>query len=299
MKSKKGVYIGVDGGGTKAAFCLSINGETSYHKIDKSVNPNDVGYESSYQTIVSGITEVLAKNPLSVSPDSVFVGVAGGSDKLYREFLTQSLAHAFPKAVIGVSHDGENILYAAFPDCDGAIIICGTGSSCFVKTGESVFRIGGYSVFDLDGNGYEMGKRAISHALKCVDGREREGILCKKIKEFCGGDCLLDLERLLKLPVTQIAALAKLVFESASLGDQYAEGIIESSAKYLAGYVARAGEFFNSDFNVCVAGGVGTNPYMLKKLKAAISNPRANVFPLKKDPVLGALYKAALQAKKS
>ena len=37
-------------------------------------------------------------------------------------------------------------------------------SSCFYKR-EQIVRIGGYSLFDLDGNSYEIGRRAIAHGL--------------------------------------------------------------------------------------------------------------------------------------
>ncbi|NCA68319.1 MAG: hypothetical protein EOM87_09710, partial [Clostridia bacterium] len=248
------IYIGADGGGTKIAYCIEIMGKPFYSRKEHSVNPNDIGFEKSAYLVTEGMLELCITN--GIKPEDVngiFAGIAGASTADYKNILKSYLDKAFVNSANGVSHDGENILYAAFPDTDGVIVICGTGSSCFFKKGDNIHRIGGYSVFDLDGNGYEIGKRAIAHALKCVDGREKRGILCDKIDTLCGGSCLDDLKRLLSLPIKKIASFAPAVFEAAEEGDIYADAIIDSTAEYIACCIDRASENFDNVCPVCIA----------------------------------------------
>ncbi|MDD4125519.1 MAG: BadF/BadG/BcrA/BcrD ATPase family protein, partial [Eubacteriales bacterium] len=209
--------------------------------------------------------------------------------------LKANLDKAFLNSANGVSHDGENILYAAFPDTDGVIVICGTGSSCFYKKGDMIHRIGGYSVFDLDGNGYEIGRRAVAHALKCADGREKRGVLCEKIDALCGGSCLNDLKRLLSLPIKKIAAFAPAVFDSAEEGDVYANAIIDGTASYIAACIDNAALSFDGICPVCIAGSIGTHRITLEKIKNKV-NGKAVINALSVDPVIGAVYKAGLIA---
>jgi N-acetylglucosamine kinase-like BadF-type ATPase len=292
-----GIFIGADGGGTKIAYCLDVCGKLFNIRKEHSVNPNDVGYEKSAALVTEEMLELCSSN--GVKPEDingVFAGIAGASTADYKSILKAHLDKAFINSVNGVSHDGENILYAAFPDTDGVIVICGTGSSCFVKKGEGIRRIGGYSLFDLDGNGYEIGRRAVAHALKCVDGREKSGILCEKINKLCNGNCLDDLKRLLALPVKEIASFAPIVFQAAKEGDLYADAIIDSTAEYIAGCIDCASCDFPGTYNVCIAGSVGTDPLTIDKSKNK-TNKNAVISTLSADPVTGAVYKAKKAAR--
>ncbi len=292
----KGIYIGADGGGTKIAYRLDADGMTTALRLEQSVNPNDIGFEKSALIVTEGMLRLCASggvNPAAVN--GIFAGIAGASTADYKALLKACLDRTFVNSVNGVSHDGENILYAAFPDRDGVIVICGTGSSCFYKKGDDIVRIGGYSVFDLDGNGYEIGRRAVAHALKCVDGREKRSALSDKLDALCGGSCFKDLKRLLALPVKDIAAFAPAVFEAALEGDPYADAIIDSTAGYIAICINRASESFDGVCPVCVAGSVGTHRLTLEKIKEKV-NKNVAVSALSADPVSGAVHKARLIA---
>lgn len=291
------IYIGADGGGTKILYCLKAGDKSFYLRKDYSVNPNDVGFEESVSRVVGGMAEICYINGIMTEDvRGVFAGIAGGSTANYREILKAGLDKVFISSVNGVSHDGENILYAAFPDTDGVIVICGTGSSCFYKKGNNIFRIGGYSLFDLEGNGYEMGKKAIAHALKCVDGREKRGVLCSLVEIQCGGNCLDNLKKLLSLPIKEIASFAPLVFKAAAENDRYAQNIINSVAEYLAECINHASKTFDGICPVCIAGSIGTHPITLEKLKPKLFE-KVTLTTLTKEPVEGAVYKAKLLSK--
>lgn len=294
--SNTGIYIGADGGGTKITYCLKAGDKAFYLRLDQSVNPNDVGFDKSADLVTAGMVEICSANGISTDKVSgVFAGIAGGSTADYKDVLKSRLDRVFVNSANGVSHDGENILYAAFPDTDGVIVICGTGSSCFYKKGSKIVRIGGYSLFDLDGNGYEIGRRAIAHGLRCVDGRDKRGILCELVEEKCNGTCLDDLKRLLALPVKEVASFAPVVFEAARRGDEYAVSIIDSTAGYLAECINHAAKSFDGVCPVCIAGSIGTDALTLNLLKPKLS-PKVTLSILNANPVDGAVYKAMLLA---
>ncbi|MBO4501201.1 MAG: hypothetical protein J5760_03070 [Clostridia bacterium] len=287
-----GVFLGADGGASKLMLCLSVSGARHYCKLQKGVNPFVSGRGSSVSTIIEAMKDCCARNGVGESEvDGIFAGIAGATEKDYKSELKAALEKTFPNAACGVSHDGENIIYAAFPSSDGAIIICGTGSSCFVHKGGEIFRIGGYGKFDIEGNGCEIGKRAIAHTLKSYDGRAERSVLCEKVEQLAGGNCLEKLDELISLPVKEVASFAKAVFDSARAGDCAALEIIDSSARFLASYADAASRYFEGGFDICTAGSIGTDGIMLSAI-TKYAPSRARIFALGTEPVEGALVKA-------
>ena len=286
-----GVFIGADGGGSKLMLGLAAEGVRSFSRIDRGVNPVVCGIERSAEDITRAMLDLCEREHVSPADvNGVFAGIAGATENDYKSHLKAKLEKAFPNAACGVSHDGENIVYAAFPDTDGAVVICGTGSSCFVHKGGELFRIGGYGAFDLEGNGYELGRRAIAHTLKSYDGRKARGVLCEKVESLAGGNCLEKLSELLALPVSDIARFARAVFESAEEGDEDAKKMLDSTARFLADYIKAASRFFEGRFDVVVAGGIGTNRYIIQAIRKLV--PNVGISALGKDPAEGALVKA-------
>lgn len=291
------VFIGADGGGTKLMLRLEKDGYIIDSRVNAGVNPNDVGYENSAEKVVSSMISLCRENGVDVSDvDGIFAGIAGGSTADYASTLKAKLESVFANSSCGVSHDGENIIYASFPESDGVIVICGTGSSCFVKRNGVIHRIGGYSTFDMNGNGYEIGLRAICHTLKSYDGRAERSYLCSLVEQKAGGNCIDKLKELLALPKKAVADYAILAFEAAKKGDGYADAIIESSARYIAESIHAAKRFFDDRFDVCIAGSIGCDEYMIQKIRRLASDD-ADVSPLEAEPVSGALWKAKQLAK--
>ena len=286
-----GVFIGADGGGSKLMLCLAAEGVRSFSKTERGVNPVVYGSERSAADITRAMLALCEREKISPSDvNGVFAGIAGATENDYRSLLKGKLEKAFPNAACGVSHDGENIVYAAFPDSDGAVVICGTGSSCFVRKGEQLFRIGGYGAFDLEGNGYELGRRAIAHTLKSYDGRAERSVLCEKVESLAGGNCLEKLSFLLALPVSDTARFAAAVFEAAEEGDAYAMQMLDSTARFLADYLKAASRFFDGRFDAVTAGGIGTNQHIIQAIRKLV--PEVGISALGKDPAEGALVKA-------
>ena len=285
--------IGIDGGGSKTDFLLcdlGLNGVARCYY--GSSNPNDIGTVSAAELLTDGVNSLCASAGIEKSEvAAVFAGIAGATSRKNVAVLTEALRKALPCAKAAVLHDGINVLYGAFPDSDGVSVICGTGSSCFVKKGGEIFRIGGYGSLDLCGNGYEIGRAALAHALKTVDGREQEGVMEELLHKKFGNDFLRSLETMLELGKKQTASLAPLVFEAAERGDRSALAIIKTNVEYIVGLIDKAGEKFEGDYGVAIAGGIFKSALAEQMLKANV-NRRAKITKNAADPVFGAAARA-------
>ena len=222
---------------------------------------------------------------------AVFLGVAGGSHAGFCALTNEKLHRLFPNAKTAVSHDAVNIVYAAFPEEDGAAVICGTGCSCYVRKGDVLHRIGGYSIFDVAGNGYEIGKRAVSHALACVDGRAEPDALYALVRDYTGEDLLDALPRLLRSSKTEIARYAPLVFEAERRGSAAAGIILRENIARIAEYINAAARYFDASFPAAIAGGIFRDARAMELLLPMLRCD-CRVSVLTREPVCGAAEKA-------
>ncbi len=287
--------IGIDGGGTKTDFVLcgpAMNG-IARHFAGRS-NPNDIGIANTAALIKSGVCELCAKAGIDRGEvKAAFAGIAGATSRDYARQIERALCEALPNARALALHDGINVLYGAFPEEDGISVICGTGSSCFVKKGRDVIRIGGYGALDLCGNGYEIGRRALAHALKTVDGREKEGIMEALLHEKYGRDFLAALETMLAQSKSEISSLAPLVFEAARRGDAAAKSIIDENIAYIASLINRASAYFEGGCKAALAGGIFKDPLAEETLEKMIPE-RVALVKSGLPPVFGAAARAKL-----
>lgn len=280
--------IGIDGGGSKTDFLLC---DSRYNEICRRIaprsNPFDIGIDAVCALITESINAMLTDSGIDrCDIKAAFAGIAGLTSSNHTKTVASLLKELLPNASTDASHDGINVLYGAFPDSDGVSIICGTGSSCFVKRGREIFRIGGYGKFDLVGNGYEIGKACVAHALKTADGRAVYGIMEKLLAEQLGSDDFVgSLDSVLKMSKNEIAAFAPIVFSACEKGDMAAFEIIDDNMNYIAELINCASRYFESDCKVALAGGIlkssiSMNMLLNKipKTVTLITNERAPVF---------------------
>ena len=168
------LYLGVDGGGTKTEFVLASSCGQVYKRVMKEgCNPNDAGYLNTERIISEGVNEIMAEYP---AIKGVFCGIAGGSTGKYAERLRAMLKRILPTSKIQVMSDAFN-LFALNDEAD-LVVISGTGSAVFAKNGDGFKRIGGWGyLFDKAGSAYDIGRDAISRALKEEDCGEPRSLL--------------------------------------------------------------------------------------------------------------------------
>lgn len=294
----KRYLLGADGGGSKTAFLLAdAEGNPIASCTRGRSNPGDIGYEAMEALLLEGFTSLCRENGVENGDvASVFAGIAGLTSFKMNELLRDKLGSSFPNARCDCSHDGMNVLYGGFPNGeDGAIIICGTGSSCFVKVKGTVYRIGGYGQFDLTGNGYEMGKAAFAHVFRTLDGRDNYGVLASMMDAKFPEGCHKSIFEINGYTKTQFAAFAPVVFAAARENDPAAVAILEQNFAYVGELITTAaGLFEGKPYSVALAGGIFKDPLAMELVAKHIPE-NATLFRLEAEPVTGAIAKAKHQ----
>ncbi|MCB1067445.1 MAG: hypothetical protein KDK56_04600 [Simkania sp.] len=121
---------------------------------------------------------------------------------------------------------------------EGIILIAGTGSICFGKKDEALFRVGGLGrVLGDEGSGYQIGLQALKAALAEEYGWGTPTSLTPALKELFQ---VSDLKTLIpkinlgEMPPSKIASSAPLVFGKAAEQDEIAKEIIDRAAEDLS-----------------------------------------------------------------
>lgn len=233
--------IGIDGGGTKTQAVLTDkHGRVLAQAFTTATNPNDVGVEKSVELVVSLVISLLTQTGVDPAHVSLFAGISGALN--HKENLLSKLGDALPAiGKIDVGSDIVNLMYAELPPGDGACVICGTGSACFLTCQDDLYRIGGWGyLLDSAGSGYDIGRMALEATLKAYDGRGQATMLTQLLTSYLGKptqDALTDIYQKGK---SYIASCAPFVFEAATLGDAVAEAILDANAKALADMMVTA-----------------------------------------------------------
>ena len=237
-------YIGIDGGGTKTEGVLTDrDGRILARVFGTASNPNDVTPDGSARVLISLTEKLLTESGLSESdlPEiSLFGGIAGGIN--HGATLEDALMARFPTVgALQVRSDVQILLSGELPVGDGACIICGTGSACFVRRGEEIIRIGGWGyLLDSGGSGYDMGRDTLEAVLRAHDGRGKATALTDMVTAKLGGEAHTRISEIYAGGKPFIASFAPLAFDAAEAGDEVATDILRHSARALAEYIEAA-----------------------------------------------------------
>ena len=233
----KRFYFGIDGGGTKteAALC-DEGGRILFHKMIDSTNPNDIGIGVAVNRLCNLIGDAhsfLAQIGETQISLNVFAGISGALN--HRDNLLLGLRRTYPNDCIEVNSDAINLLSSELFDGDGCCMICGTGSVCFVRHGESITRIGGWGyLLDRSGSGFSIGREALEAALRSHDGRGDATLLTGAVSQKLGAPPWERLTEIYEGGKAFIASFAPCVLQCADEGDRVAFEILFRQALYLA-----------------------------------------------------------------
>ena len=198
-----------------------------------------------------------------------------------------------PTFDIKIVTDAMLTVYSALADNDGACIICGTGSICYVQYKGQIYRIGGWGyLIDSDGNGYSIGRAVIEAALRYYDGREGSKLLYDLINKEIGTPPEKLISDIYSGGKPYIASFAHFAFEAAAAGDKYAVSIIDSCISAICEYLERAYEIIGENFNAWLSGGIAVSYPEITENLAERAGGRWTVSVSKSKPVIGALIRA-------
>lgn len=236
------MIIGIDGGGThvRVVVCdgsLRVLGESQ----GAGVNPSTVGRDLSASRIQEAVRAALSiANVDAGEITAAAAGIAGAATDHFGPWVVSVCRGVLPAARVIHSSDYEIALVGAIGERHGVSVIAGTGSAAFGahRDGRSMRQGGfGYLLGD-EGSGYWLGREALSHVLREMDGRASPSELTPRILGAIGLSQPLEIIPWLyhteKPRTADVAALAPVVIAASEQGDRVAQGYVARAASELA-----------------------------------------------------------------
>ena len=259
------VVVGFDGGATKTkAVIATVEGKVLSSGLGGPSNYHVVGIDGAKRSILDAFdaAKAIIKEPITV--EVAVAGLAGLDCKRDEVLLSQELPKTGIARKFLVVHDSRNALHGATGGGAGVIVIAGTGSVAAGTDGAgNTVRVGGWgNILDDVGSAYEIGRKALTAALRSFDGRIPKTVLEEKLKRAMGIESTDDIIRKVyaeRMSVTEIAALAPIVTESAKEGDPVAKVIVSEAVDgiyTLVKTVIVRLKMENKSFPVAAIGGV-------------------------------------------
>lgn len=236
------MFLGVDGGGTKTAFCLiTEDGEVTAQVRAPSTAYFSAGIELVGHVLRDGVAAICAE--AGTTPDrirSAFFGLptygeASGDIPTLNAAARDALGH--DRFTCG--NDMVCSWAGSLGGADGINVVSGTGSICYGEYEGKSVRAGGWSeLFGDEGSAYWIAARGLGSFSKMSDGRLPIGPLHGLIREHLA---LADDLDLIDIVLNrwhgdrgEIAALSTVVVEAADRGDPHAGSILADAARELA-----------------------------------------------------------------
>jgi N-acetylglucosamine kinase-like BadF-type ATPase len=251
----------VDGGGTKT---LAVVVDRTGQEVGRAVSGPSNYVAGEADRVVANITvaveQALLQADAPESLDALWVGLAGIDRPGAREAIAERLA---PLArAVRLSNDAQ-LLFGAFPDEVGIVLIAGTGSIALGQDRHgNTARAGGWGYLIGDeGSGYDLGRRAIRAAAKAADGRGLQTALLPAVLAHWGLDKPLQIidQVYRERDKAAIADCARLVFQAAEAFDPIASRLVLRGAAELAemvGAVEKALDFQGDAVPLALTGSV-------------------------------------------
>jgi len=240
-----GYLLGVDGGGTKTEFVLvDAEGHVRATHQGGSCYYIQIGFDGLHELLAEGVQAVLSQ--VSGKPEDIdfaFFGLpAHGEDS-----IAEPMLDVVPEAVLGHRRYacGNDMICGwagSLAGADGINIVAGTGSIGYGEHGGLSARGGGWGeVFSDEGSAYWIAISGLNAFSRMADGRLAKGPLYDVFMQA------LDLKNDLDIcgyvfgretpSRDKIAAMSKLVSQSAEAGDRVALKIFDSAGYELAAIV--------------------------------------------------------------
>ncbi len=244
------LFAAVDGGGSGTrAILYDESGRVLRSASGGPSNPNDIGENASCEVLTGVLAAVGAEDA-----GLIYCGLSGATT--HERALEKALEASFPGARVVVRTDVFNLLSRL--KGDGAALICGTGSVCFVRQGDNLHRIGGWGwLIDGDcGGGYALGRAGLEAALRAADGRGPQTSLYAAAAEYLGGRPEEKTAAIYDGGKPFIAAFAPRVIKAAADGDAVARMVVRRSAAGVAELLAAAHARLGDGFACVCSGGL-------------------------------------------
>jgi N-acetylglucosamine kinase-like BadF-type ATPase len=298
--------LGIDAGGTKTlCFLADADGRLLGEGRAGGANLKAEGELAVEKVLHAVMDQALGER----SPDvaAICLGMAGADRDDEKALVRDIMRRIGARSRVVVVNDALVALVAGVGDASGVVIICGTGSIAYGRSGDRAARAGGWGhVLGDEGSGYWIGRHALRAVSRAADGRGPATSLTVRVLGHFAVATPSDLiaevyDRQLRHHA--VAQLARLVQHARDEGDEVATQILEQAAHELV----RAGRsvverlrLHEEAVQFVLAGGVFTGvPWLAEELKRRLPAiaPLGQVKRLAVEPALGAVRIALAEAK--
>ncbi len=291
----EGMYIGIDGGGSKTELVLfTESGRCVARHVVGGSNPNVIGIKESADRILSGIAYF---KDMADEIVAIYAGCAGFGTAGNAEAIKGILKRELPGIEIFTASDIGNVIFSSTDDENCIALISGTGSIVVVKLGERMVSIGGWGYKLNNGGGaYDIGREGLIAALECREGFGRETLIAKYSEEMTELDVYAIRDNVNRSEASYVASFAPTVVRAYLDGDELAGEILKKNAATMASMVNCARDRYNLDVKVILSGGfVLNNPSYKKMIEDGIAEGLTVVAP-ENPQVIGACIQAIRSA---
>ncbi|TLS38472.1 N-acetylglucosamine kinase [Pseudalkalibacillus caeni] len=308
MQLNNGLYIGLDGGGTKTTCVLGDGtGKILAYAVGKSSNMKSKSWEEVKLVLHELIERVLhASHKKYEEVYCLYFSLAGGDRPEDKSRIIASFKDKVRKnAQVVVQNDAFSALAAGTWGEAGSVLISGTGSIayCLAPSTGKKLRVGGWGyVMGDEGSGFDIGRKALTAVLRAYDGRGPETVLTEKILTALA---LKDAPQLVTAIYESnemrkvVAGLSKIVLKAVEDKDTIAIQILEEAVEDLVemAEVLASKTTDDKSLPIVLSGGMFSSEFFretfLKRLRKKLRKIEATIPEV--PPVVGAYVLAMNQ----
>ncbi len=265
-------FLGIDAGASATKWAL-INDSGIIASGRRDAMDGHIYRDASLERMRRVLNEISEEiKELKVS--SVFMGITG---VIQDGSIEKEIKSSF-KCLSTVVSDIELAYRANFADGEGILLYAGTGSVAYaINENSEAHKIGGWGyLLGDEGAGYWIGKEAIRYSLFDLEEGNiiEEGSLADQIlKEIQASDWSGVKAFVYSKDRAEIAALSKIVNQSAEVGDVKAATILKNAAGHLVNLVDRTDEVLaQTTLPVKFTGGISGSKILYQELEKLLGN---------------------------
>jgi glucosamine kinase len=229
-------WLGVDGGGTQTR--LRLADATGRTLAEGRAGPSALGQgaDQAWRHIQQALAQAAHAAGLSEAPDWADCAMGAGLSGAGVPAQAQAFLGRTPLALtLTLDTDGHTGVLGAHAAQAGALVIAGTGSVAEALAADGQRRtVGGWGWLNGDeGSGAWLGKAAVRHAQRALDGRDPTGPLARAVWDLTSERPDTLLAWALEAQQQRFASLAPLVFEHEN-DDPTAQALLADAVQELA-----------------------------------------------------------------
>lgn len=297
------IYLGVDGGGTKTAFLLDVDGKR-FESKQITIHPKQVTKQQFFEIMKLGVDEVCKE--AGIDPEEIlytFVAAPGyGQYPDTEAYIDEGIREAIGSDRFMVANDCVNGWAGSLNAKPGINLVLGTGQIGYgVDEEGNSMRSGGWGpLLGDEASGYYIGLKLLNHFTKMSDGRSDKTILYDIIKEKLDlKDDMEIIDKAEKMKRDEIASLSRIFAEALDKEDPYCKELLEEISKEAAAVIDSIikGLNFKEEVKVSYSGGVfNLGDRLIKRIEEKSKN-KIKIEKPYTDPSEGALILAKSYSK--